>query len=189
MTRAEFGKLAAGLRESYPDQNILNTPDAVEWWYSLLKDLDYTMTATAITRWISTERFAPKIADIRNAVAEIALGEIPDWGQGWNEVKNAISVHGYYRPKEALDSMSEITREVVKRMGWQTLCLSNIENEPTDRANFRMIYEELVKRKAKDAQTPGYLRDMIAGIQGKMPKPINEKKLDELIDKERRESE
>lgn len=186
MTKEEFAKIATGIRASYPNQNVLNTTEAVEWWYSLLKDLGYNITAQAVTKWVTTHKFPPAISDIREEASVIALGQIPDWGRGWLEVKNAISIFGYMRPQEALASMSEVTREVVKRMGWQTLCMSDIANEQTDRANFRMIYEELVARKSSDAQTPGYLKELIAKTQSQMMKPLYEKEHDRLMDKENR---
>lgn len=173
MTKEEFGKIATGLKASYPNQTILNTPDTMEWWYSMLKDLDYSVTAQAVTKWVSTQKFPPTISEIRQAVMEVALGEIPDWGQAWFEVKYAISLYGYTRPQEALNSMSEITREVVKRMGWMTLCMSSVENEQTDRAQFRMMYEESVRRKQTDIQTPGYLNELIDKTRDNMKPMLN----------------
>ena len=171
MTKEEFAKIAAGIRASYPNQNLLSDTDTLDWWFSMLKDLDYNITAQAVTKWIATNKFAPSIAEIRQAASAVALGDIPDWGSGWGEVRNAISCYGYVRPKEALDSMSEITREVVKRMGWLNLCQSSIEQEETNRANFRMLYEELSRRKKEDSQTPGYLKELIAKTQAGM-KPM-----------------
>jgi hypothetical protein len=39
------------------------------------------------------------------------------------------------------------------------------ENESADRANFRMIYEQLAERKKKDAQMPMTLKMLIAKVQ------------------------
>ena len=61
-----------------------------------------------------------------------------------------------YNEAEALESMDEITRQAVKRLGFKNLCLS--ESQMTDRANFRMIYEQVAERKKKEAQLPESLR-------------------------------
>lgn len=173
MTQEEFFKISSTIRVAYPNSNGLNTTEAMDVWYEMLKDLDYKVTAQAIAKWISTEKFSPTIAEIRKCATEVAVGELPDWGQGWLEVKNAISRYGYMNRTEALASMSEITRETVKRMGWLQICQSDIANEPTDRANFRMIYEELVRRKQNDSQTPGYLKELISKTQESMAQALS----------------
>lgn len=84
------------------------------------------------------------------------LGTTPDWGNGWEQVENAIKIYGSYRQAEALESMDEITRDTVKRLGFYNLCMS--ENQTADRANFRMIYEQIAERKKRDKQIPESLR-------------------------------
>jgi hypothetical protein len=84
---------------------------------------------------------------------------LPDWGNGWEQVENAIRYYGTYRASEALESFDEVTREVVKRLGFNNLCLS--ENVQADRANFRMIYEQLAQRKATNDQIPENLKQLI----------------------------
>ena len=73
-----------------------------------------------------------------------------------------------YQENLALERMSEQTRAVVKRMGFKNLCTS--ENMTADRANFRMIYEQITQRKKTDMQIPQKMREQIeqirnAGIQ------------------------
>ena len=58
--------------------------------------------------------------------------------------------------------MDDLTRQAVKRLGFKNLCLS--DNMQADRANFRMIYEQLAERKEKDAQMPERLKLVIASM-------------------------
>jgi vacuolar-type H+-ATPase subunit E/Vma4 len=58
---------------------------------------------------------------------------------------------------EALQSLDEITRKCVKRLGFQNLCTS--ENITADRANFRMIYEQESQRTKANNQLPAQLRE------------------------------
>ena len=88
---------------------------------------------------------------------------MPDWGSGWEQVERAIRNYGTYNPEKALESMDELTRETVKRMGFTNLCLS--DNQTADRANFRIIYEQLAERKKTDAQIPENVKQLIS----KMP--------------------
>ena len=58
--------------------------------------------------------------------------------------------------------MDEITRACVKRLGWKELCMS--ENPVADRANFRMIYEQIQQQKKETTALPAGLKQNIAKI-------------------------
>lgn len=162
MTIEEFTKVAAVIRSAYPKDNILTTKEAVDVWYMLLDDLSYDAAQAAVVKHISNNRFAPSIAEIRELATEVVEGAIPDWGEGWGQLQRAIGKYGYYNQEKAMESLDELTRDVVNRLGFRALCLS--ENQEVDRANFRTIYLELAKRKKADAQTPMAIREKIATL-------------------------
>ena len=78
----------------------------------------------------------------------------------------AIRMYGYYRPEQAMDSLDDLTRETVRRLGFQTLCLS--ENQEADRANFRRIYEELASRNRVQSMIPAAVKEVISKIRQDM---------------------
>ena len=171
MTSKEFGVLANVLKTLYPKENLFPNPEATEMWYGFLKDLDYQTASAAIQKWVSTSKWSPTIADIRQLSSEITMGQSPDWGDGYAEMRKAIGRYGYMNETEALESLSEITRATVRRMGWMNICMS--ENEDTQRANFRMIFEEVARRKREEAQMPKAVRDRINQLSDKLaPKQI-----------------
>ena len=94
--------------------------------------------------------------------AEIMLGELPDWGEGWEQVLKAIKDFGYMRPKEAMDSFDDITRECVKRLGFINICKS--ENISVERANFRQLYEQIANRQRDAVKLPIGLQRQIARL-------------------------
>lgn len=164
MTEKEFSFLALALISYYPkEKNFLPTDEAIELWYYQLKDIDYKVAEAAINKWAATNKWSPTIADIRETAASITLGELPDWGEAWQEVTLAIKRFGSYRAGEALNSLSPLTRKAVERLGYMQLCAS--ENIAADRANFRMIYEQLQQREKKQAQLPDGLKTLIAQMQ------------------------
>ena len=79
---------------------------------------------------------------------------------------SAISKYGQYREAEALDSMTPITRLVVKRIGYKELCRS--EDITLDRANYRKIYEQVSGNEYERAALPVSLQKQIASI-GALP--------------------
>lgn len=167
MTKKEFSLLALALSSYFPkEKNFLPTPEAIELWYLQLKDLDYKVAEAAVNKWAATNKWSPTIADIRETAASITLGELPEWGEAWEEVTLAVRRYGSYRAGEALKSLSPLARKAVERLGFREICFS--ENQDALRANFRMIYESLAEREKKQAQLPEGLKQLIGEMQGKM---------------------
>lgn len=163
MDREEFKVLAKGMKAVFTQPTFLPDADAFNIWYSLLKDLEYNVAQAAIQKYMLTNKFPPTIADIREHAASVRKGEKPIWSDGWEEVLRAIRRFGSYRETEALNSMTEITRASVERLGFRNLCMS--ENIMADRANFRMIFEQLADREHATNKIPVTLSNLIEEIQ------------------------
>lgn len=134
----------------------------MELWYRALQDIPYVVIEAALNKWVSTEKWSPSIAEIREKSAEIMIGARGDWGEGWKQVVDAIRYYGQYRPLAALESMDEVTRECVDRLGYLEICRT--ENMAVERANFRQLYEQISARKLKEAQMPTELSALIERI-------------------------
>jgi hypothetical protein len=158
----DFKKIAKGLRSVYTSNNLLADVDSLKMWYAMLKDIPYEVLSAAVQKYISTNKFPPTIADLRELSAGITNEPISDWGAGWGIVQNYIHVYGQYRESEALENMDETTRQVVKRLGWYSLCIS--ENPELDRANFRMIYDRVSNDRQVNSVLPMRLQNKIAEL-------------------------
>lgn len=165
MTKKEFAMLAAAMKTYYPRESLLPNDKAMDLWFMQLEDVPYGIAEAALRKWVATERFSPTIADLREKAMEVQGVGMNDWGESWEAVLMAIRRFGRYREREALESMDELTRACVKRLGYGELCMS--ENIAADRANFRKVYEQLAERKKKDDQIPNGLREMISGLNQK----------------------
>lgn len=163
MTEKEFATFAMALRTYFPREKLLPNDEAMDLWFMQLQDIPYQIAEAGLRKWVSLNKWSPTIADIREMVASISLGSIPDWGEAWREVQLAIRKYGSYEVGKALDSLSPLARKTAERMGFRNLCMS--ENESADRANFRMIYESLSQREMQAAQLPMSLKMLIAEVQ------------------------
>lgn len=163
MTKKEFALLAMAIKTYYPKEGLLPNEQAMELWYKQLQDIEYNVAEMALNKWVATNKWSPSIADIREMAAVVTGGDIQDWGEGWEKVLNAIRSFGFYRQAEAMQSLDELTRTCVERIGFVNLCMS--DNIVAERANFRMIYEQLANRKKQDAQLPEGLKKAIAQCQ------------------------
>ena len=169
MTIKEFGVLVDVLKTFYPKENLFPTEEAVTLWYGFLKDLDYPVVSSVIQKWVSTNKWSPSIAEIREQAVMVEYGNVLSWGEAWQTVVDAIHHYGHYQIDKALASLDPITLKAVNCLDFERLCAST--NQDVDRANFRMIYDELVKREMEDAQTPPAVRERIASLT----KSISEK--------------
>ena len=142
------------LKTYYPKENLLPNQQAAELWYKQISDI--------LNKWVALNKWSPTIADIREQAAGLTQKPIKDWGDAWDDVRMAVRLYGSYQQKEAMESLDELTKECVKRVGYINICMS--ENIATERANFRMIYNELAKRKKEDSQIPERLRKTISSI-------------------------
>lgn len=165
MTFDEFKPLVKGLKSAFSQPNFLPDSDSVKVWYEFLKDLDSKICSVAISKYIMTNKFPPTVADIRELSASVVIGDKPLWSDGWEEVLLAIRRYGSYNEEKALESMSDITKQCVRRLGYQNLCRS--EAIEVDRANFRMIFEQIANREHEKKKLPSGMQQLIASIQEK----------------------
>lgn len=169
MDRQEFAVIAAALRTYYSRYDLLPNEQAVSLWYDSLKDIPAGVLSAALKAWVVTEKWPPTIADLREKADSIVNGERPDWGLGWHEVQQAIQKYGYMQWEKAQESMNPITREAVRRIGWQSICES--ENPETIRAQFRQVYEICEKRESADRNLPPELKSMIDNLLSANSRP------------------
>lgn len=163
MTKSEFATFAMALKTYYPRENLLPNDQSMTLWFKQLEDIPYQVAEAGLQKWVSLNKWSPSIADIREMATSVSNGEMPDWGDAWEQVCKAIRKFGSYNVEDALNSLSPLARTVTERIGFRNLCMS--ENPQADRANFRMIYEQLAERKKKDAQLPLPLKTLIAKMQ------------------------
>ena len=163
MTKKEFASFAMALKTYYPRENLLPNEQAMELWFMQLQDIPFQVAEVGLNKWVSLNKWSPSISDIREMASGITQGELPDWGDAWEEVCRAIRRFGSYRAMEALESMSPLARKATERIGFTNLCMS--ENQSADRANFRMIYETLAEREKKNSQLSDPLKQLISQMQ------------------------
>lgn len=164
MTKQEFALLANALRTYYPrEDKLLPNREAMTLWYKSLQDLPYPVAEAALMKWAATNKWSPSIAEWREMAAQVQHGEIPGWGDGWEQVLKAIKQYGMYNPGAALASMDPLTRKAVERVGFREICMS--ENIAADRANFRMVYESLAAREKTQQQISVPLQKAINRLQ------------------------
>ena len=140
--KIDFAKIMAGLKAAYPRFKLAETSESMELWYQKLGGYDYGILSAAVSYWIDKEKFPPSIAEIKTLCEPKENPDaVIDWGGAWELALKAVKNYGYYREREAMEALraeNETAYRSLKRLGYQTVCMS--ENLSNERANFRMIY-------------------------------------------------
>lgn len=85
----EFKNIVMAVREAYPNSNTMTTEEGINLWYEMLKDLEYKVAAGALYNHIKNCRYAPAIADIRQACNQPQGGT---WTLEWMKLLNDARV-------------------------------------------------------------------------------------------------
>ena len=64
MTKQEFSMYAMALRTFYPREKLLQTQEAMELWYQMLKDIPYAKAQADLIEWAKYNKWSPSIAEI-----------------------------------------------------------------------------------------------------------------------------
>lgn len=163
MDKKEFAILADAIKSFYPKETLIPTPQAATLWYEELKDLDFDTAMTAVKMHVHSSQWAPTIFEIRSKVADMRTSG-SDWSDGWEQVTKAVGRFGYLDEAGALASMDPETAAVVKRLGWKQICMTNVDDIGTLRANFRMIYQQKSEKQKQEQTVPDALKDTVSGL-------------------------
>ena len=184
VTKQEFATLVVAMQAMY-GEDFIGTEEALEVWYALLHDLDYQILSKALQQYMLTNKFKPTVAELREIYAELVSPATSNWSEGWEEVSRAIGHYGMYQEAAAMESfdevlslnltrgqneekasVDEVTREVVKRLGFQNICLS--ENIVADRARFAEIYQAIQRRKKTEVNIGSALPNLREMVQNRL---------------------
>ena len=122
MNKEEFAKIMTYLGTIYNKQF---TSQELTVWYSFFYKVNSNTFKVAIKNIAEKNKFIPSIAEIRAEINKIQNPELKlNAEDEWTYVLNAIHKFGYYNTNGALESLKPITREIVERLGFQNLCMS-----------------------------------------------------------------
>ncbi len=152
MTKNETIKLLSLTTANFPGMQEKDLKPTLLLWEKMLVDIPYQLAEMALIKVLTTAKFFPTIAEIREAITEITTPDRPSPMEAWEQVRKAIREYGYYREEQALVSLPPVTRDVVKSLGWKEICLS--ENPEIIRAQFRQAYEVVSNRQHKEDLLP-----------------------------------
>lgn len=170
MDKQEVTRLLMLAASNFPSLQEKDLRPTAVLWEKMLSDLPYQQAEMALIRVLSSAKFFPTVADIREAVVSNNNAGQLNHVEAWEEAQRAVRNYGTYREAEALASLSPETRKVIKGIGWKSFCGS--EDAEILRGQFRMMFETMQSRSNEEAKLPQGLREMISVIGDKDKKMI-----------------
>ena len=166
MTAKEFGFLADAIKTYFPRDNVLPTENAMRLWYSELKDIPYQLAHTALRKYVSTNKFAPTIADIREQVAELNNQNEEELNEtaAWSLVLKAIRRSTYYSEEEFAKLPATVQRAVASpKQLWEWATLEDVDGKTLTviQSNFQRTFRaEQQRERERNKLSPDVLKLM-----------------------------
>jgi hypothetical protein len=160
-TTDSIAEVLGVLMAAYPSwgENNPKIDFTLEVYCRALMDIDIGLLRSAAMQHISSSKWFPSVAELREAALSIITHGDESAEEAWGKVKQAIRAYGSYRePQFENDKIAQS----VKIMGWLNLCMS--ENEVADRAHFFKIYQSVQNRERFDAISLPEVRQAIERI-------------------------
>jgi len=157
----EYKKFYQGivvLNTAFSENKLPLEKESLEVWHNALSDLTDEMFEVAVLHVVRSNKFYPKIAEIRETAFSLCTTEHSKTGdEAWEEVMQEISRSGHWSEPVFKD---EITTRAIRNMGWNELCTMDLSQLDVFRAQFRNLYNNLKDRSKKSDSlksiNPGY---------------------------------
>ena len=167
MNKKEFMTIVTILETVYDRFKISNDDTKLNIWFDMLKDLDVQTCKMATQKLICEFQYPPTIADIRKRCVDVKTEQLTS-DEAWGQVQKAIRKYGIYREAEALQGMNPLVSQIIQNIGWNHICMTELENMATLRAQFRGYFEGKTQKQKSEALLPNDLKQMINGLADKL---------------------
>lgn len=184
MTKQDAIKLVAAAVSCFPNLMERDMKPTAQVWFDMLNDLDYTLAQAALMKVLSTARFFPTVAEIREAAASLMPSDVPQAEIAWGEVVRAVQKVGYMRTPEW---SHPVIGGVVQAMygSWKSCCETmQVDTAGVDRRQFLDMYATLSRRTREDALLPPMVKALAASLREKMATSLTGKPIPQLPDGE-----
>jgi hypothetical protein len=166
MNRNEIVNLLGIATANFPRLQDKDMKPTAVLWEKSLSDISYDIAEKAMIKVLSTNKFFPTIAEIREAAAQLTQPRTMDAIEAWGLIVKAIRKFGYYRQVEAMEFLPDDVAQMVRQFTWRELCLN--ENPDTLRAQFRMAWDTQSKRTKEMSALPSDIKETIEGLSNNM---------------------
>lgn len=175
MTWEETIKAIGIITTAYPnfdkfrDEKHIRSMVAI--WADMFSEDDAGLVALAVKEHISTSKWPPSIAEIREIMTRIAHPDIIPPDEAWEVVSKYLDTEGEYNHGDIYRALPRAIAEAVDSIGYGQLYTLHVAyarghaaKAGLDRVAFMQAYEDKVERQRRKAMLPGSLRQKIEAV-------------------------
>lgn len=159
-TKSVLAYLAAVYREMTVNRDARQMTAV---WADIFQDDDVRLVTAAAKAYVSTSKFAPTPADIREKMAQLAEARDMSEMEAWNLVSGAAR-NGYYSAQQEWEKLPEDIRKIVTpqqlRM-WSAM--DSAQFETVVQSNFMRSYKALKQDAKWQRALPNALKQALPG--------------------------
>lgn len=177
MNWEEWNTITVEIQAFWPNRAI---PDeSFDLWFRDLEEFEAEQVHASVNALYRDGReWAPNGAIIRNKLIELRT-DAPDHGEAYSLAMEAAGPGGGFNNGMSwLAERSPLAAAAAERYGWRDFCLEDTP-DTTRRAQFRDIFNNLVRRAERDQR---YVGIEAAGLKGLPSKSTGPKKLGQIIE-------
>lgn len=193
MTREDTIKLIGVITMAYPNfdrfRDEKHIRSMVGVWADMFADDDAGLVALAVKEHISTSKWPPSIAEIRELMARMVRPDIIPPDEAWDIVTKYLYVAGEFCHRDYHAELPKAIAETIDAVGYgqlYALHVAYIRGNPSkagqDRTAFIQAYEEKYERQKQLAMLPKTLRQSIDDVKNRHDGGA--KKLGEALNKQ-----
>ncbi len=159
----DFKLIVKAIKSVYGNNRIADQ-QAFNIWFDLLKDLDYTNASRALQRHMSTSKYPPTIADIREQYRILTQPNEMTGMEAWSLVSKAIR-NGIYGYEDEFARFPDLVQKAVGSPEQLYIWATDEDyNEGVTRSNFLRSYDMAVEKEKENSQLPEKMREMIGDL-------------------------
>lgn len=162
MTKNDTIKLIAVIVMAYPNFDKFKDEDHIKaltsMWAEMFKDDDAGLVGMAVRKHISTSKWPPSIAEIREIMADIQHPDLIPPDLAWAAVTDVMRSEGEFLHRDLYEILPHQIARVVEMIGWQSLwemhCPYAGNKVDMARLVFLDLYKPAYERARREAMLP-----------------------------------
>jgi hypothetical protein len=169
MTRNETIKVLALLKLAYPsfykDMTKDTAIETIDFWSMMFAEEDLEIVLESVKALITTCKFPPSIADVKEKIRFITLPRQMNELEAWNLVNNAIR-NSYYNASESFDKLPILIQKLVgspnQLKEWAMMEISEVKS--VVQSNFMRSFRARVENERQVMALPASTKLLIQNL-------------------------
>jgi len=163
LTKDETIKLIGIVTMAYPNfdkfKDEKHIRSLVAFWADMFADDDSVLVALAVKKHISTSKWPPSIAEIREILVDITCPGLLQPEAAWDLVSRTLFAVGEYCHEDIRSQLPRPVYQTVESLGYSNLWKMRGKRDGLARLAFIQSYKERIERMRNDALLPASLRE------------------------------